>query len=1044
MLTRSLRYTDAKSDKFWMIRWSGCNHTVQYGRSGTVGQSQTKDFPSEEAAQKSYEKLLAEKLKKGYVESEAEIEAVEQVKSVAKTEPTPSKTKTKASVQKTELTVERSLNLNPEDWFRVTWLDREPLPKPDPKPFDLLEAQAWLAQITPDEYGKNWNWSAAKIAVVLSPEEARFWLKAMIHTKPDITPRKLGNQLASLNFAEEIITLESFYQIVLPTSMTQKQLFTIQQLRAEVVLPLINLFGIEELLNLLIALQSAILTPSYYRGDLKNLQQHLMRGFQEYVLSYLSQTEKLKLRTQMEAQLDLNQWPTDYSQVPSPLFYLAAYLGCPSLQTLVESWDDNFYNQSGWRHDYYHRPQEIIFGLGDAALVQSQMRRLKLSLKNPDRYATSEKYVRDWLVHTEFAALDYVGKSILDADSKQEAEKIIKEFVACVQAPEVAPVMLELMLSSKAPKIARKWLDDHLGNAIAGLIPIATGKGKLAAAAIDFLQGAKRKGHADFIAACLEQESAEIVAKIRSLILDFEEKEYIPFDPQTTPDWLKLLKRGETEQKKSVWQPAVSDLPTITIGDYCLNPEQIEVVISGLKQSQLGAAHAIVNTLKQQIDAVVLNQFAWKLFELWLAEGAPSKENWAMLAVGLLGDDTAALKLAPMVRVWPGENQHARAVLGLECLQAIGTDTALMQVNGIAQKVKFKGIKQRAQECMSAIAAERQMTKEQLEDRIVPSCDLDDRGSRCFDFGSRQFYLALSSELKPMVKDADGKLKADLPKPNSKDEVQKAEAAIEEWKLLKKQINEVLKLQPARLEQAMITGRRWLVEEFETLLGQHPLMIHLVQRLIWGGYDAQGNLLKTFRVTEDRTYSDMEDAVIAIADVQSICLLHVLDLPEKSRDQWGEILSDYEIVAPFPQLGRATYKLTQQEESSIEITRFKDQKIKLQTLVRSLENQGWQRSHLHDYGDYICHWKYFASEDVTAIVGDYEQVFVDLSVEIGDGLETIDGCCFLRGKVEVYDYPRSSYTMKQYADQVVPLGQINPIVISEVLKNLTDIAAKAE
>ena len=52
--------------------------------------------------------------------------------------------------------------------------------------------------------------------------------------------------------------------------------------------------------------------------------------------------------------------------------------------------------------------------------------------------------------------------------------------------------------------------------------------------------------------------------------------------------------------------------------------------------------------------------------------------------------------LAPLIRAWPGEGQHARAVLGLECLRAIGSETALMQIHGIAQRVPFKGLKAKA------------------------------------------------------------------------------------------------------------------------------------------------------------------------------------------------------------------------------------------------------------------------------------------------------------------------------------------------------------
>src|SRR6185312_3551948 len=143
---------------------------------------------------------------------------------------------------------------------------------------------------------------------------------------------------------------------------------------------------------------------------------------------------------------------------------------------------------------------------------------------------------------------------------------------------------------------------------------------------------------------------------------------------------------------------------------------------------------------------------------------------WALLAIGHLGGDGSALKLTPLLRAWPGESQHQRAVSGLECLRAIGSDTALMQLNGIAQKLKFQGLKKKAQEFMEAIATDRGMSRTQLEDRIVPDLDLDERGTRIFDFGSRQFTVVLDADLKPVVRDESGKLKSDLPKPGAKDD----------------------------------------------------------------------------------------------------------------------------------------------------------------------------------------------------------------------------------------------------------------------------------
>jgi predicted DNA-binding WGR domain protein len=59
-------YTDDKSDKFWEITREGKSFTVRYGKKGSTGQVQRKEFASEEIAGKEADKLIREKMKKGY------------------------------------------------------------------------------------------------------------------------------------------------------------------------------------------------------------------------------------------------------------------------------------------------------------------------------------------------------------------------------------------------------------------------------------------------------------------------------------------------------------------------------------------------------------------------------------------------------------------------------------------------------------------------------------------------------------------------------------------------------------------------------------------------------------------------------------------------------------------------------------------------------------------------------------------------------------------------------------------------------------------
>ena len=67
-MKKHLKFIDGTSDKFWQIEVTGSEFTVTFGRNGTSGVSQLKSFDSPDACLKAAEKLLAEKIKKGYSE----------------------------------------------------------------------------------------------------------------------------------------------------------------------------------------------------------------------------------------------------------------------------------------------------------------------------------------------------------------------------------------------------------------------------------------------------------------------------------------------------------------------------------------------------------------------------------------------------------------------------------------------------------------------------------------------------------------------------------------------------------------------------------------------------------------------------------------------------------------------------------------------------------------------------------------------------------------------------------------------------------------
>lgn len=68
-MKRHFEFVGGNSAKFWNVAVAGCNVTVCFGRIGTAGQEQTKTLDDAVAAQQHANKLVAQKIKKGYLET---------------------------------------------------------------------------------------------------------------------------------------------------------------------------------------------------------------------------------------------------------------------------------------------------------------------------------------------------------------------------------------------------------------------------------------------------------------------------------------------------------------------------------------------------------------------------------------------------------------------------------------------------------------------------------------------------------------------------------------------------------------------------------------------------------------------------------------------------------------------------------------------------------------------------------------------------------------------------------------------------------------
>ncbi|MFO0925462.1 MAG: DUF4132 domain-containing protein [Gemmataceae bacterium] len=287
-----------------------------------------------------------------------------------------------------------------------------------------------------------------------------------------------------------------------------------------------------------------------------------------------------------------------------------------------------------------------------------------------------------------------------------------------------------------------------------------------------------------------------------------------------------------------------------------------------------------------------------------------------------------------------------------------------------------------------------------------------------------------------MLRDADGKLRTDLPKPTRADDPARSAEAQAEWKLVKQQLRDLLGMQAARLETAMLTGRLWAVRDFRAYLLGHPVMGLLAQRLLWAARDDRRRIVALFRVNEDRDPRTIDDALYPLDAANGVCLAHPLDLDDDTRRRWREQFADHEIVQPFAQLARAVYPLEPGEETATAWTRFRGVRLPAASLAGTLEKYGWERPSVGGWyggfglvGAYV---KYFAGPDVTAVIrfapGILSRGFPQNAPD-----QTLDDCRFLTGLLD----PLTGSTPAELA-----LGGVDPLARYQALEVLHRLAEK--
>ncbi len=460
--------------------------------------------------------------------------------------------------------------------------------------------------------------------------------------------------------------------------------------------------------------------------------------------------------------------------------------------------------------------------------------------------------------------------------------------------------------------------------------------------------------------------------------------------------------------------------------DETLDADAVRFLLYRQSRAKTMKPDAEARPLIARIDRDRSPAFANALLHRYFDNGAdPKLKGWMVLGA-MLGGDAETDLLKTKVNQWAEANRGKMAEHAVQALALAGSNKALRAVEFFSRKYrsKNKNIGAAATEAFTIAAETMGIPAYELADSIIP--DFGFSGLfREFDAGGETVRAFVDTDFKLAFLNDDNRVLKAVPKATPAD-------LKDEFKEIGKEIRDIVKAQSGRLEQYLVTQRKWDADKWDAFFRGNPVMFAYAVRLVWGLYDADQQLISTFRCQEDQTLINADGDELELPETGRIGMVHPLSLTAAEVAFWRENLADSDVAPIFPQLNRPTVPMPDTARSLTRDHQFTGIEHGGYAFVSRMEKSGWARGSVQDSGSIASYYKEFADLGITAIVLQ-EGI---LCVGYYDENAALGPVFFVRNKSVRFGNYSYDEPANDTDPRLIPFADVPPIIYSEIMADM--------
>jgi len=279
--------------------------------------------------------------------------------------------------------------------------------------------------------------------------------------------------------------------------------------------------------------------------------------------------------------------------------------------------------------------------------------------------------------------------------------------------------------------------------------------------------------------------------------------------------------------------------------------------------------------------------------------------------------------------------------VGNACLYALSAmpgSHGASELVRLERQLKQPSARERLDASLERSAERAGLTREDLEDRAVPTHDLVD-GRRRLPVGPYTVEIVVRG---PRAVDLVWFDAAGAPLAEEPPEARRVHAAAHRRaRGLADEVRKSLLAQRDRLERLLAAERTWPLAAWRERYLDHPLLAVLARRLIWAFGDGEQRALGAWL---DGRLVGADDALLdALADDTPVRLWHPIASPPAAVLAWRQWLARHAVTQPFKQAHREVYLLTDAERATeTHSQRFAGHVLRQHQLQALCRERGWR------------------------------------------------------------------------------------------------------